>query len=161
MAAVRAAGTAVVAGAAWGSGIAYPHWAPIIVILSVRPDEMVALRLTTQRVIGTVLAAGLTAIILHVVPDPVVLAGLAVGAEFLAVTIKYVNFTCFVFFLTLPLLLLSRPTQGPAHAALRVATTVVGAGVALGISAFAAWLARRATVPPRRPPEPLPGSAAL
>ena len=122
---------------------------------------MAALRLTSQRVVGTVLAAGLAAVVLQVVPDSVVLAGLAIGAEFLAVTVKYVNFTVFIFFLTLPLLLLSGPTQGPAHAALRVVTTVVGALVALGISALAAWLAQRAAAPPRRPPEPLPGSAAL
>ena len=122
---------------------------------------MAALRLTTQRVVGTVLAAGLADGVLHVIPDPVVLAGLAVGGEFLAVTVQNVNFTGFVVFLTLPLLLLSRPTQGQAHAAVRVATTVVGAGVALGISALAAWLAQRpSSAPPRRPPEPLPGSAA-
>lgn len=159
LAMLRAAGTALVVGAAWGSGIAYPHWAAIIVILSVRPDEMAALRLTTQRVVGTVLAAGLADVVLHVIPDPVVLAGLAVGGEFLAVTVQNVNFTVFVFFITLPLLLLSRPTQEPAHAALRVTTTVVGALVALGISALAAWLAQRPSAPPRRPPEALPGSA--
>ena len=161
LAVLRAVGTGVVAGVAWGSGIAYPHWAPIVVILSVRPDQMAALRLTTQRVVGTVLAAGLADVVLHVVPDPVVLAGLAVAGEFLAVTVKDVNYTCFIFFLTLPLLLLSVPTSGPAHAALRVATTLVGAVVALGISALSAWLAQRASAPPRRPPEPLPGSAAV
>jgi Fusaric acid resistance protein-like len=122
---------------------------------------MAALRLTTWRVVGTVLAAGLADGVLHVVHDPVVVAGLAVGGEFLAVTVKDVNYTCFVFFLTLPLLLLSLPPQGQAHAVLRVATTLVSAVVALGISALSAWLAQRAAAPPRRPPEPLPGSAAV
>lgn len=130
-------------------GIAYPHWAAIVVLLSVQPDQMAALRLTAQRVVGTVLAAGLADVVLHVIPDPVVLAGLAVGGNFLSITVQNVNFTVFVYFLTLPLLLLSCPTQGPAHAALRVATTVVGALVALGISALAAWLAQRASAPPR------------
>ena len=105
------------------------------------------------------LAAGLAGVVQHVLPDPVVLAGLAVGGEFLAVTVQNVNFTAFVFFFTLPLLLLGRPTQEPEHAALRVATTVVGALVALGISALAEWLAQRpSSVPPRRPPEAWPGS---
>jgi uncharacterized membrane protein YccC len=161
LAVLRAAGTALVAGAAWGSGIPYPQWAAIVVILSVRPDQMAALRLTTRRVAGTVLAAGLAEVVLHVLPDPVVLAGLAVSSEFLAVTVQNVNFTAFVFFFTLTLLLLGRPTEGPEHAALRVATTVVGALVALSISAIAAWLAQRpSSVPPRRPPEAWPGGAA-
>src|SRR5260221_4909813 len=109
------------AGPAWGSGIAYPHWAAIVVLLSVQPDQMAALRLTAQRIVGTVLAAGLADVVLHVIPDPVGLAGLAVGAKFLSVTVQNVNFTVFVFFLTLPLLLLSRPTQGTAHVASRTA----------------------------------------
>jgi hypothetical protein len=160
LALLRAVGTALVSGAAWGSGIPYPQWAVIVVILSVRPDQMAALRLTTRRVVGTVLAAGLADLVLHVLPDPVVLAGLAVGSEFLAVTVQNVNFTAFVFFFTLTLLLLGRPTQGSEHAALRVATTLVGALVALCISALAAWLAEHPSVPPRRPPEAWPGTAA-
>jgi uncharacterized membrane protein YccC len=160
LAVLRAAGTALVAGAAWSSGIPYPQWAAIVVILSVRTDQMAALRLTTRRVVGTVLAAGLADVVLHVLPDPVVLAGLAVGSEFLAVTVQNVNFTAFVFFFTLTLLLLGRPTQGPEHAALRVATTVVGALVALAISALAAWLAQHpSSVPPphSQPPHGAPG----
>jgi hypothetical protein len=53
LAVLRAAGTALVAGVAWRSGIPYPQWAGIVVILSVRPDQMAALRLTTRRVIGS------------------------------------------------------------------------------------------------------------
>jgi uncharacterized membrane protein YccC len=161
-AALRAAGTALVAGVAWGSGLAYPHWAPIVVIASVRPDQMAALRLTTQRVVGTVLGAGLADVVLHVVHDPVVLAGLAVGGVYLAFTVMEVYYTFFVFFLTtLTLLLLSLPTPGPTHAALRVAATLVGAAVALGISSLSAWLLQRAAAPPRPPPEPSTGSAAV
>jgi hypothetical protein len=161
-AALRAAGTALVAGVAWGSGLAYPQWAPIVVIASVRPDEMAALRLTTQRVIGTCFGAGLAGVVLYVVHDPVVVAALAVVGVGLAFTVKDVNYTFFVFFLTiLTLLLLSLPSTAPTHAGLRVASTLVGAAVALSISSLSAWLVQRHAAPPRPPPEPSPGSAAI
>jgi hypothetical protein len=160
-AALRAAGTGLVAGVAWGIGLAYPEWAPIVVIGSVRPDQTTALRLTTQRVVGTCLGAGLAGVVLYVVHDPVVVAGLAVGVVFLAFTVKDVNDTFFVFFLTmLILLLLSLPSTAPTHVGTRVATTLVGATVALGLSSLSAWFVRRAAAPPRRPPEPSAGSAA-
>jgi hypothetical protein len=158
---LRAGGAALVAGLAWGSGIAYPHWAPIVVIASVRPDQMAALRLTTQRVVGTVLGAGLADVVLFSVQVPVVVAGLAILGVFLAFTVKDVNYTFFVFFLTTQtLLLLSLPAPGPTHAALRVVTTLIGAVVALGISWLSARFVRRTAAPPHAPPEPSPGSAA-
>ncbi len=154
LALLRATGTALVAGLAWGSGMAYPQWAPIVVIGSVRPDQMAALRLTTQRVVGTVLGAGLADVVLLWVQNPVVLAGFAVTGVFLAFTVKDVNYTFFVFFLTtLILLLLNLPTPGPTHAALRVLTTLVGAAVALGISWLSAWLAQGASAPRHHPRE--------
>jgi uncharacterized membrane protein YccC len=162
---LRATATALVAGLAWGSGMAYPQWAPVVVIGSVRPDQMVALRLTTQRVVATVLGAGLAGVVLFWVHDPVVVAGLAVGSVFLAFAVKDENYTFFMFFLTLlTLLLLSLPTSGPTHAALavlRVVTTLIGAVVALGFSWLAAWLERRASAPPHSPPEPMSRGAAV
>jgi uncharacterized membrane protein YccC len=116
---------------------------------------MSALRLTAQRVVGTVLGAGLVDVVLWWVQSPVVLAGLAVAGVFLAFTVKDVNYTLFVFFLTtLILLLLNLPTPGPTtHAALRVLATLVGAGVALGISLLAVLFARDASAPRRPPPQ--------
>jgi hypothetical protein len=159
---LRATGAALIAGLAWGSGIPFPHWAPIVVIVSVRPDQMAALRLTTERVIGTVLGVGLADVVLTWVQEPRVLAGVAVGGVFLAFTVKEVNYTFFVFFLTtLTVVLLNIPTPGPTYLALRVVTTLVGGAAALAISWLSAWLVRRSPGTPHPPPDPSPRSAVM
>ena len=158
-AALRATGVALIAGLAWGAGIPYPQWAPVVVIGSVRPNQMAALRLTTQRVIGTILGAGLADLVLAWVHDPSVLAGLAVGGVFMAFTVKDVNHTFFIFFLTvLTLLLVNIPAPGPTHAALRVVTTLIGAAAALGVSWLSAWIEEHSSAA-ASPPESPPGSA--
>ncbi len=154
---LRAAATGLIAGIAWGSGLSYPQWAPVVVITSVRPNQMAALLLTTQRVTGTVLGAGLADVVLLLVHDSRALAGLAVAGVFLAFTVIEVSYTLFVFFLTaLTLLLLNIPASGPTYVRLRIIATLVGAGAALGVSLLAAWLARRTAPSSTETP---PGSA--
>lgn len=157
---LRAVGTALIAGLAWGSGLPYPQWAPVVVIGSVRPDQMVAMRLTTQRVIGTVLGAGLADVVLSWIQDPRILAGLAVVVVFLAFTVKDASYTLFMFFLTiLTLLLINIPSPGPTHAVLRVVAALVGGAAAVGLSWLSAWLVRHAVRTPHPPPESSPGEA--
>jgi hypothetical protein len=161
-AALRAAGTALVAGVAWGIGPPYPEWAAIVVIGSTRPNQMTKLSSTMQLVVGTCLGAGLAGVVLSVVHDPVVVIVLAVGGVFLAFTVKDVNDTFYTFFLTILILLqLSLPSTAPTHVGLRVATTLVGAAVALGLSWLSGWFVQRAAAPPRSPPEPSQGSTAV
>src|SRR5262249_26994999 len=131
---------------AWSTGVPYPHWAPIVVIASVRTDQVAAVSLTTQRIIGTVLGAGLADLVLIWTHNPMVLAGLAVAGVFLAFTVKDVNNTFFIFFLTvLTLFLLNIPPQGQTYAVLRIVTTLIGAAAALMVSLLSVWLMRRAT----------------
>jgi hypothetical protein len=160
-AALRAAGTALVAGVAWGIGLPYPEWAALVVIGSTRPNQMTKLGLTMQLAVGTCLGAALAGVVLSVVHDPVVVVVLTVGVVFVAFTVKDVNETFYMFFFTiLILLLLSLPSPGHAPVGLRVATTLVGAAVALGLSWLSGWFVRRAAAPPRQPPEPSQGAAA-
>lgn len=157
---LRAAGTALIVGLAWGTGVPYPQWAPIVVIASVRPEQMAALRVTGRFVIGSVLGAGLADVVLSLVQDPVALGGLAVAGVFLAFTVVDVSYGLFVFFLTtLTLLLLNIPTSGPTYAVLRVVATLVGAAAALGVSWLSAWLVRRSLGTPSPPPESPPSGA--
>jgi hypothetical protein len=152
---LRAVGTGLVAGLAWGSGVLYPQWAPIVVITSVRPDQMAAILLTTQRVIGTILGAGLADVILLLNHEPLVLVVLAIAGVFLAFTVLDLSYTLFVFFLTfLTLLLLNIPGPGPSYVVLRVVATVIGGAAALGVSLLAAWLTRHVSAAARPASEP-------
>ncbi len=158
LALIRALGAAVITGVAWGAGVPYPHWAPSVVIASVRTDQVAAASLTTQRIVGTVLGAGLADVVLAWVHSPLVLAGLALAGLFLAFTVKDVNNTFFIFFLTLlTLFLINIPSQGPTYAVLRIVTTLIGAVAALAVSWLSAWLMRRASA--ATPHAPPPGEA--
>jgi hypothetical protein len=146
---LRAAGTGLIALLAWGSGVLYPQWAPVVVIASVRPDQMAALLLTTQRVTGTILGAGLADVALAWVDAPAALVALAVAGVFLAFTVIDISSTFFVFFLTfLTLLLLNISTAAPTYIALRVVATLIGGVAALGVSLLAAWLRQRPSAAP-------------
>jgi hypothetical protein len=157
LALLRALGTAAIAGIAWGANVPYPHWAPVVVIASVRPDQVAAVNLTIQRILGTVLGAGLADVVLNWVASPPVLIVLAVAGMFLAFTVKDVNNTFFIFFLTLlTLLLLNIPAPGPTYVVLRIVATLIGAVAALGVSWLSVLLVQQAN----RATPPAPGEAA-
>lgn len=160
LAVLRALGAALIAGVAWGTGVPYPQWAPVVVIASVRLDQVAAVNLTIQRIVGTVLGAGLADLVLAWVHNPMALAGLAVGGIFLAFTVKDANNTLFTFFLTiLILLLLNILPSGPTYVVLRVVATLIGAMAALGVSWLSAWLVQRASAAVRPPHAATPGGA--
>ncbi len=161
LALLRALGAGLIAGLTWGYGLAYPHWAPVVVIGSIRTDQAAAVSLTTQRIVGTVLGAALADVVLLWVSSPQALVVLAVVGIFLAFTVKDVNMTSFIFFLTfLTLLLLNLSATGPAYVVLRIVTTLIGAGAALVVSLLSALLARRAMANAARSSPSSPPSGA-
>jgi Fusaric acid resistance protein-like len=133
-AAFRAAGAAVAGEIGWLLDLSHPHWAVMVVILSVRPDLETSLIATTQRLAGTVLGVVVAELVIVAVHDPLALALMAVALMVVAFAVKDLNNALFVFFLTImTLTLVSIPTGGLSHATalLRVLTALVGAGIAL------------------------------
>jgi uncharacterized membrane protein YccC len=160
LALLRAVGAGLMALVAWGSGVPYPHWAPVVVIASIRTDQVAAVNLARYRIIGTVLGAGLANMVLLWVHSPLALAGLAVAGMFLAFAVKDANNTSFIFFLTfLILVLLNISATGPAYVALRVATTLIGAAAALIVSWLSFRLVRHAAAATRPPPAAPPAGS--
>jgi uncharacterized membrane protein YccC len=57
---LRAIGAGGTAALAWKLGVPYPQWAPITVIVCVRPEKETSVLAALQNIIGTVLACVLT-----------------------------------------------------------------------------------------------------
>src|SRR6185437_7427363 len=111
-----------------------------------------------QRVVGTVLGAGLADVLLLWVHSPPVLVGLAVAGVFLAFMVKDANNTFFIFFLTfLTLVLLNLSATGPTYVALRIVTALIGALAALIVSWLSVRLMRHASAAANPPSAAPPG----
>jgi uncharacterized membrane protein YccC len=141
---LRALGAGGAAALAWTLGVAYPQWAPIIVILCIRPDKEASIQVVWQNLLGTVLGAVLAELFITSFQTPLVVLLTLVVVVFLAFTIKDVNYVYFVFFKTnLTLLFISLATPGVSRARLLVASVLVGAGIALAVTYLSAWMVRR------------------
>ncbi len=143
---LRAAGAGGAAALAWNLGVAYPQWAPIVVITCVRPKKKTSVLAALQNSTGTILGALLADLLINTVQNPSMVALIVVAVVFIAFTVKDLNYALFTFFMTnLTLLLISLSTPGVSHIRLRVFSVLVGAGIALGVTFLSDWLAQRHT----------------
>jgi hypothetical protein len=140
----RALGAGGAAALTWTLGVAYPQWAPIIVILCIRPDKEASIQAVWHNFLGTVLGALLAELFLTRVQNPLAALLILVVVVFLAFTVKDVNYAFFVFFKTnLTLLFISLATPGVSRARLLVFSVLVGGSIALALTYLSAWMARR------------------
>jgi hypothetical protein len=141
---LRALGAGGAAALAWTLGVSYPQWAPIVVILCIRPDKETSIQVVWQNLLGTVLGALLAELYITQVQSHLMAMLLLVVVVFLAFTVKDVNYTFFVFFKTnLTLLFISLGTPGISRTRLLVASVLVGAGIALAVTYLGAWMVHR------------------
>ncbi len=138
---LRAGGAAVAAGSGWiVAGEPHFYWAAITVIVCTRQDEKASLRMALQNIVATFLGALLVAVLIAGVQNALVLGLIVVAITFLAFTVKDLNYTLYLFFFTiLILLLISIGMSGQSLAALRVVEVklvaiLIGAGIALVIT---------------------------
>jgi uncharacterized membrane protein YccC len=138
---LRAGGAAVAAGSGWIlAGGPHFYWAAITVLICAQQDEKTALRMALQNIVATFLGALLADVLIAGVQNALVLGLIVVAITFLAFTVKDLNYTLYLFFLTiLILLLISLGMSGQSLAALRVVEVrlvaiLIGAGIALVIT---------------------------
>lgn len=141
---LRALGAGAAAALAWGLGVPYPQWAPIVVIVCVRPKKETSVLVALQNIVGTILGVTLADLFINSGQDPLVVALVLVVVVFIAFTVKDLNYALFTFFMTnLLLLLISLSPPGVSRSQLRVFSVLVGAGIALAVTFLDDWLAQQ------------------
>ena len=99
---------AVAVGTAIGLGfdIPYAHWIPIYTLIILQPDPKETLNIVIERLIGTVLAAALAAVLLVSVHNQYLIAFIIMAFAFLAIAMRGANMLIYTFFSTVVILLL-------------------------------------------------------
>jgi hypothetical protein len=135
---------AVLLGFWWFSS--YPLWVAITVIVVVKPSANQSVSTAVQRTLGTAVGVALAVLVAQVLPK----SDLAVAVAFLAsgfmmIAFNNANYTLFAAFLTSMLVFGQQLVQADAFEAgwERLLATLVGAFIAVGVIAIAAWLKPR------------------
>ena len=99
---------AVTVGAAigFGFGLPYGYWIPSYTLVVLQPDYEQTLNNFVQRMIGTILAATLAAVLLFSVHNQYLIALIILVSAFIAVAMHEANMLSYVFFITVFILLL-------------------------------------------------------
>ncbi len=126
---------AVTIGTAIGLGFHLPHadWVPIFTLVVFQPDLEQTLNIFVQRLVGTILAATLAAVLLSSVHNKYLLALVIIVSAFIAYSMLKANMLIYIFFNTLEILLLiDLPTPGSlTDVWARVVNVFIGALIAL------------------------------
>lgn len=109
-----------------------PYWTPIVVFIVFLPDRHLALFKGTQRVVGTLLGAAVTTVILEFAGIEALIVVLMVIAVFGAVVFYSANYLIYAVFLTSAVLMYYwfDSDHQLSSAPLRVLATLIGAGLA-------------------------------
>ena len=119
-------------------------WMTVTVVIILQPDLGSTVRRALDRVAGTVLGAISAALVAPLVHRPFIFGALLFPLSALAVALRPINYGLYSAFVTLVFLLISESSSGDWHlAGVRIATTLLGGGVAL-LFAFLFWPTREA-----------------
>lgn len=146
---------AVLLGFWWFSS--YPLWVAITVIVVVKPSANQSMATAVQRTLGTALGVALAVLIAQVLPEnELVLAMVFLASGFLMIAFNNANYTLFAAFLTSMLVFGQRLVQADAFEAgwERLLATLVGALIAVAVTAVGAGLKRRHGAPGRTAADP-------
>ncbi|MFB7892420.1 FUSC family protein [Microbacterium sp. NPDC056044] len=129
---------------AFGFQLPYADWMPLAAQVAMKPDARQSRLAATQRVVGTALGAVIAIVFLLTVDQTYVLAGVMVllalvGGAFR--TANYALYTTGIAGTALIALDISDPTN-LADEGLRILFTLIGVGIAIGVMALAAVIAR-------------------
>jgi uncharacterized membrane protein YccC len=116
-----------------GFGLPYAHWIPVYTLVVLQPDYEQTLTIFAQRLVGTILAATLAAVLLGNVHDKYVTVAIILAFAFIAVSVHGANMLFYSFFSTVTiLLLLDLPTPGSlTDVWARVLNVFIGALIAV------------------------------
>jgi hypothetical protein len=89
-----------------GIGIPYAHWIPVYTLVVLQPDYEQTLNIFWQRLIGTIVAAALAAVLLVGVHNQYLLAVILIVSAFIGAAMHEVNMLFYIFFSTVTILLL-------------------------------------------------------
>ncbi|KAK0350830.1 hypothetical protein LTR94_027416, partial [Friedmanniomyces endolithicus] len=112
--------------------LGYPYWAAMAVVVVLQGGARVTWTRCLERILGSLLGGCIALLVLHVATAPAVLAGLAIGLAGTAVSLRSVNYTVFVAFLTMLFILVTELLQpGAGIASARMLDNVIGSIAAL------------------------------
>ena len=118
-----------------GFGIPYAYWIPIFTLVIMQPDHEQTLNIVIQRMIGTILAAALAAVLLVSMHNQYLMALIIMAFAFLAVAMHGANMLIYIFFSTVVILLLvDFSTPGSlTDVWARMLNVFIGALIAVGL----------------------------
>lgn len=134
-------------------GIKSGYWVPMTALLVQKPAFYETVSRAVARVAGTLAGAYVgTLLIMHLVPQPEILAGVTAAFAFLSYASNAVNYGLFSAFITgyIVFLLSLNQIPGPMMAERRAGCTALGAAIAVVIHLYALHLHRGGTRPGKK-----------
>jgi uncharacterized membrane protein YccC len=130
---LKALAVTVAAAIGLGFGLPYGYWIPVFTLIVLQPDYEQTLSIFWLRLIGTIVAAALAAVLLVSVHNPYIIAVILLVFAFVAFAMHDANMLIYIFCSTVTLLLLldlSTPGSLTAVGA-RVLNVFIGALIAV------------------------------
>src|SRR5712692_2855510 len=134
--------------AAW-LGVARAAWVTVAVVIVLQPDSGSTVRRAVQRVLGTVVGAGLAALLVPVLRSPTLIGVVLFPLSALALALRPLNYGLFTLLVTPVFLLMAEVLSGDWHlAGARIESTLIGG--ALAFAAQLIWPSRERDQLPQR-----------
>lgn len=138
-AARQSAGVVAVYAAALAFDLGYPYWATMAVVVVLQGGVRSTWTRTIERILGSLLGGSLALAMLHVTDAKAFLSAVAVVLATAAISLRSVNYTAFVVFLTMLFIIVAEMLQpGTGIASARMLDNVIGSIAAL-LSVIVFW----------------------
>jgi len=134
--------------AAW-MGVTRASWVTVAVVIVLQPDSGATVRRAVQRVLGTVVGAGMAALLVPLLRSPTLIGIVLFPLSALALALRPLNYGLFTLLVTPVFLLMAEVLSGDWHlAGARVESTLIGGGLAF--AAQLVWPSRERDQLPQR-----------
>ena len=134
--------------AAW-MGIARASWVTVAVVIVLQPDSGSTVRRAVQRVLGTVVGAGIAALLVPFLRSPTLIGIVLFPLSALALALRPLNYGLFTLLVTPVFLLMAEVLSGDWHlAGARIESTLIGGGLAFAAQLL--WPSRERDQLPQR-----------
>jgi len=134
--------------AAW-MGVSRASWVTVAVVIVLQPDSGSTVRRAVQRVLGTVVGAGVAALLVPILRSPTLIGVVLFPLSALALALRPLNYGLFTLLVTPVFLLMAEVLSGDWHlAGVRVESTLIGGGLAFAAQLL--WPSRERDQLPQR-----------
>lgn len=135
----QSAGLVAVYLAAAAFHLGYPYWAAMAVVVVLQGGARVTWARGLERILGSMLGGAVALAVLHLTSSHALLSIIAIALAAAAISLRSVNYTIFVVFLTMLFVIVTEMLQpGVGIASARVLDNVVGSVAAL-LAVFLLW----------------------